>query len=1784
MKNSVMNLCRYFICAAMTSLLFTTALSAQTDCISVVPSACLGECHSVRYIGNKSPNAQYTWTINCGTITNPTQQNPHVACFLTPGVCTIQVIIEEPGQAPETCAVEVDVLPVPEGFLSLSSDTACLGDCITLNIKFKGTAPFDFQIQANNVISNFTSASTDFSLVVCPRFNTTFSLLNLSDQNCNNPNPNSKDTVVMLPPFNGSVSQINNVLCATPSNASYAWFACNTTTILSTQSCFAPNQNGCYCVAIDNGLCKDTVCKDFICDLTCTFEFPDTICVGDTALIYYTGNGGPNTIFNWVINVDNLIGLHYFGQDSLWIKYTLPGCYPINLNVREANCVSNCTDTICVISKPCKCDTYTKNQITPVSSSPQGCCYEVTGDIASLNCFTAMQVILSAGSFYNVQADAGAGWSVQSNGSQQIKFSHNTGHFPPGNFHAGTFCVSGASNYTITVRYLYQGMGLADTCSFQYVFDCPQPPLPAKCDSLFSYLEKQHTLPAFCCFNIHSENPTPLCFDRIKVTLNSGSFSNVQASTNQGFYLIPGGSQSFSLAHNSGFIPAGQSLPGSFCISSANNPITVTISYYYPTPQGHDSCSFQYTFDCPGFNPVPDCCDSTTLQLLPFGPQPNCCYNVQGNSTKSKCFSRICFRTNSGSFSNIVANPGWTANITPQGFCFVPNGAFVPSGPINPGSFCVTGATNPIIIIADYFDSNGMVIDSCRKRFVRDCQQPPQTCDCNSLTSQVVPLSVMPGICCYDMLGNVPSSNCYTQIAVQLSSGSFTNIQPGTNWSAFSLGLQSFTLNHNSGFIPIGSINPASFCVTASTFYTITVHYIFNANGVKDSCTFKYTFDCPNPPKPCSCDSLTTLVTQTSVVPGLCCYKIQGNIPASNCYTSIQVLLSSGSFTNIQPGSGWTHSSNNSQSFNLNHNSGFVPAGTINPVNFCVSGSTFYTVTVHYFYNVNGVKDTCTFKYTFDCPNPPKTCSCDSLTNAVNQTSVMPGLCCYEVLGNVPASNCFTHMQVQLSSGGFTNIQNGPGWSHTSNGVQKFTLNHNSGYLPIGAINPVDFCVSGSTFYTITVSYFSISNGVKDTCTFKYTFDCPNVPKKCNCDSLTNVVNQASVTPGLCCYDIEGEVPTSNCFTQIQVLLSSGSFTNIQPGTNWTYTSNNSQSFNLNHNSGFVPAGTILPASLCVTGSTFYTITVNYIYNNNGIKDVCSFNYTFDCPAVPPKPCTCDSLMNAVNQTTVTPGLCCYSIQGNVPPSNCFTHMNVLLSSGSFTNIQAANNWIPTINNSQSFDLNHFSGFIPSGVINPATFCVSGSTVYSITVSYFYTSNNGVKDTCTFHYSFDCPSIVKDSLCDQGSCANGNRSWQTIASGVTFVYDMVVFQCNLIVAGQFTQIGSTPANNIAAWNGTSWTSLAQGVNGPVRALAVHNGILYAGGQFSTAGTTSNVNNIAAWNGSTWTDVDNGVSGVGSAFVTALLSTANGLVAGGQFQNAGLTSSLATNNIAQWNGTSWNNNFNSLSNVFNGPIYTLREFGGQLFAAGTFSSPHLNTTRWNGSNWISNGSGINLVNNVPYNGVAAQYVYGGNLIVGGHFLNANGLPTTQHIARWNGFNWLPMPGGDLPDTIDAVHDFIKYDNKLYAGGAINKMGSTLLKGVGEWNGSNWFSTNHPPHIIHALEAYDSCGTRDCDLYSGGEGFVNRWVCVTANKDLDEKATFYIQPNPANEILNVFINNADMFSKSTLRIINLQGQVISLIRNIHDEKLSVDVSNLKSGMYVIEYADGKNAPSQILFMKN
>ena len=134
----------------------------------------------------------------------------------------------------------------------------------------------------------------------------------------------------------------------------------------------------------------------------------------------------------------------------------------------------------------------------------------------------------------------------------------------------------------------------------------------------------------------------------------------------------------------------------------------------------------------------------------------------------------------------------------------------------------------------------------------------------------------------------------------------------------------------------------------------------------------------------------------------------------------------------------------------------------------------------------------------------------------------------------------------------------------------------------------------------------------------------------------------------------------------------------------------------------------------------------------------------------------------------------------------------------------------------------------------------------------------------------------------------------------------------LYAGGRFTHAGGIPAAHIARWDGTSWTTLGSGVSsiyvtGPkIEALRAFNdgsgSALYAAGFFSIAGSLP-VNNIARWDGSTWSPLGSGLTNFGFVYVLEVFDDGSGpaLYAAGNFSTAG---GAPANNIARWNGSSW----------------------------------------------------------------------------------------------------------------------------------------------------------------------------------------------------------------------------------------------------------------------------------------
>jgi hypothetical protein len=234
---------------------------------------------------------------------------------------------------------------------------------------------------------------------------------------------------------------------------------------------------------------------------------------------------------------------------------------------------------------------------------------------------------------------------------------------------------------------------------------------------------------------------------------------------------------------------------------------------------------------------------------------------------------------------------------------------------------------------------------------------------------------------------------------------------------------------------------------------------------------------------------------------------------------------------------------------------------------------------------------------------------------------------------------------------------------------------------------------------------------------------------------------------------------------------------------------------------------------------------------------------------------------------------------------------------------------------------------------------------------------------------------------------------------------------NLYAGGDFTSINGIPANNIARWDGKSWSALGEGIDGfNVSTLAVDKkGVVYAGGNFDKAGTDV-CHNIAKWDGKAWSSLGEGVKNDLFVFesVNALVIDTDGnLFAGGQFSLAG---GIDASNIAKWNGVSWSSLGSGIGKESGGVNYinalSLDE-NGNLYAGGIFgfadSLAGNSVARWDGNKWDTLGDVVKNYDSLDYTqtgGIYALQCNGkGMLYTGGDFLYAAGK-TSNGFAQCN----------------------------------------------------------------------------------------------------------------------------------------------------------------------------------------
>ncbi len=142
---------------------------------------------------------------------------------------------------------------------------------------------------------------------------------------------------------------------------------------------------------------------------------------------------------------------------------------------------------------------------------------------------------------------------------------------------------------------------------------------------------------------------------------------------------------------------------------------------------------------------------------------------------------------------------------------------------------------------------------------------------------------------------------------------------------------------------------------------------------------------------PQKCDSVFISWQKLHTVEDYCCYELQVGNLAPNCFTVIELTLSSGDFSNAVLDAGWQMNGSGNQ-ITIRPSIGFLPTGFFSPITLCnPGGSNPHVLDVHILYGNVDPQPYCGASFDFDCiTSPLDTCCkdydafCDRIKNAVS--------------------------------------------------------------------------------------------------------------------------------------------------------------------------------------------------------------------------------------------------------------------------------------------------------------------------------------------------------------------------------------------------------------------------------------------------------------------------------------------------------------------------------------------------------------------------------------------------------------------------------------------------------------------------------------------------------------------------------------------------------------------------------------------------------------------------------
>ncbi len=377
-------------------------------------------------------------------------------------------------------------------------------------------------------------------------------------------------------------------------------------------------------------------------------------------------------------------------------------------------------------------------------------------------------------------------------------------------------------------------------------------------------------------------------------------------------------------------------------------------------------------------------------------------------------------------------------------------------------------------------------------------------------------------------------------------------------------------------------------------------------------------------------------------------------------------------------------------------------------------------------------------------------------------------------------------------------------------------------------------------------------------------------------------------------------------------------------------------------------------------------------------------------------------------------------------------------------------------------------------------------------------------------------------------------AWQTLVGVGGTVKTMATYNGDLIIGGSFAAVTGVAANNIARWDGTSWSPLGSGVVGDVRALAVYSNLLHVGGNITQAGGVS-VGNLAAWNGSSFaaTASFNGTIEKLGVYNGVAINSSR-LIAAGSFTSVG---AVAAQHIARFSPAtiSWSAIGAGLPGTTCTALFVVDTGLSYELTVGV-DNPGSPQKVWNtqASLWIPLGSVTDTTGDVTPsslsyfggrymlglvqarvavrkflpaladwtplfgrgidNNVYAVQGVGNDIVIGGAFQTIAGV-TMNGIARGTSNAWQPL-GAGVSGGFGVFALTTLSNGDVIAGGSFTTAGGSAASNVARWNGTTWAplgtGTNGTVYALRTLVNGDVVAAGNFTLAGGiAANRVARW---------------------------------------------------------------------------------------------